>query len=204
MTLTALLLAGGRSSRMGFDKATLNIGGEPLWQRQLRVLRELSPAALWISARVRPAWCPAEVEVVLDESPLDAPLSGLAAGLRRLQTSHLLVLAIDLPRISAEHLRKLCDLARPGSGVIPLNQDYLEPLCAIYPVEAAASAQAALISDDVSLQHFGQTLLRESVAQTYALTAEERPFYLNINSQSDLSASGWERPVDSSDFGTGS
>jgi len=78
MTLTALLLAGGRSSRMGFDKATLNIGGEPLWQRQLRVLCELSPATLWISARARPAWCPSEVEVVLDESPLNAPLSGLA------------------------------------------------------------------------------------------------------------------------------
>jgi len=186
MTLTALLLAGGRSSRMGFDKATLNIGGEPLWQRQLRVLCELSPATLWISARARPAWCPSEVEVVLDESPLNAPLSGLAAGLRRLQTSHLLVLAIDLPRISAEHLRKLCDLARPGSGVIPLNGDYFEPLCAIYPVEAGASAQAALISDDVSLQHFGKTLLRKSLAQTYALTAEERPLYLNLNAPSDL------------------
>ena len=190
MILTALLLAGGRSSRMGFDKATLAIAGEPLWQRQLRVLRELSPAALWISARARPEWCPREIEVIPDESHLEAPLSGLAAGLRRLQTSHLLVLAIDLPRIPVEHLRKLCDLARPGCGVIPLNDDYFEPLCAIYPVEAAASAQAALLSDDVSLQHFGQMLLRGSLAQTYILTSEERPLYVNLNSPSDLSASG--------------
>jgi len=186
MTLTALLLAGGRSSRMGFDKATLNIGGEPLWQRQLRVLRELSPAVLWVSARERPSWCSREIEVVLDESPRRAPLSGLAAGLSQLRTSHLLVLAIDLPRISAEHLRKLCDLARPGSGVIPLNEDYFEPLCAIYPVEAGASAQAALISDDVSLQHFGKTLLRESYAEKYVLTSDERPLYLNLNAPSDL------------------
>jgi molybdenum cofactor guanylyltransferase len=190
MTLTALLLAGGRSSRMGFDKATLTIAGEPLWQRQLRVLRELSPAVLWVSARARPAWCPPDIDVIPDESPVRAPLSGLVAGLRRLQTSHLLVLAIDLPRIPPDHLRKLCDLARPGSGVIPLNDGYFEPLCAIYPVEAAASAQAALESGDVSLQHFGKTLLHESLAQTYVLTTEERPLYVNLNTPSDLSASG--------------
>jgi len=190
MTFTALLLAGGRSRRMGFDKATLTIAGEPLWQRQLRVLHELSPAVLSISARARPLWCPPEIEVVPDESPVHAPLSGLAAGLRCLQTSHLLVLAIDLPRISAEHLRTLCDLARPGSGVIPLNGDYFEPLCAIYPIEAAATAQAALESGDISLQHFGQALLRNSLAKSFALTAEERLLYVNLNNPSDLSASG--------------
>jgi molybdopterin-guanine dinucleotide biosynthesis protein A len=190
MTLTALLLAGGRSRRMGFDKATLTIAGEPLWRRQIRVLRELSPAALWISAPAKPSWCPPEIDSVPDEPPRSGPLSGVAAGLRRLRTSHLLVLAIDLPRISPEHLRKLCDLARPGCGVIPLNEDYLEPLCAIYPVEAAATAQTALNSDDVSLQHFGQTLLRNSLASTYALATEERPLYLNLNSPSDVSESG--------------
>jgi molybdopterin-guanine dinucleotide biosynthesis protein A len=175
---------------MGFDKATLTIVGEPLWQRQLRVLRELSPAVLLVSARAKPPWCPSEIEVVPDTSPSRGPLSGLAAALRQLQTSHLLVLAVDLPRVPAEHLQKLCSLARPGSGVIPLHDDYFEPLCAVYPVEAAASAQTALNSDDVSLQHFGQTLLRNSLARTYALTTEERALYLNLNSPSDVSTSG--------------
>jgi molybdopterin-guanine dinucleotide biosynthesis protein A len=197
MTFTALLLAGGRSRRMGFDKATLTVAGEPFWQRQLRVLRELSPVVLLISARARPSWCPMEIEVVSDESSVHAPLSGLAAGLRHLQTSHLLVLAIDLPRISAEHLRTLRDVARPGIGVIPLNEGCFEPLCAIYPVEAAATAQAALESGDISLQHFGRTLLSKSLIQSYALTAEERPLYLNVNEPSDLSACGWVGSVDS-------
>jgi molybdopterin-guanine dinucleotide biosynthesis protein A len=190
MTLTALLLAGGRSRRMGFDKATLVVAGEPLWERQIRILRELSPAVLWVSARSRPLWCLPEIEVVPDESTLGVPLCGLAASLRRLQTSHLLVLAIDLPRIPAEHLQKLCNLARPGSGVIPLNEDYFEPLCAIYPIEAAASAQEALNNNGLSLQSFVKTLLQKSLAQTYTLTTEERPLYLNLNSPADLSVSG--------------
>src|SRR5437867_2135004 len=96
-TLTAVLFAGGESRRMGADKAMLEIGGEPLWARQLRRLRELQPERILISARSKPAWCPAEIETVLDEPPSRGPLSGLAAALKIIQTTHLLALAIDLP-----------------------------------------------------------------------------------------------------------
>lgn len=186
MTLTGMLLAGGRSRRMGRDKATLTFEGQPLWQRQIDLLRGLSPAALWISARAGVPWCPAEVELVLDEPSSRGPLSGLAAGLGRLQTSHLLVLGIDLPRVAAQHLCKLWALARPGSGVIPLNEDYFEPLCAVYPAEAAAIADLALKSSDVSLQHFAKALFSQSRAQAYVLTPEERSLYLNLNTPADL------------------
>jgi molybdenum cofactor guanylyltransferase len=186
MTLTGMLLAGGRSRRMGQDKATVTFEGQPLWQRQIDLLRGLSPATLWISARSRRPWCPAEIEVVLDEPPSRGPLSGLAAGLGRLQTSHLLVLGIDLPQVSVGHLHKLWALARPGSGVIPLNEAYFEPLCAVYPVEAAAIAQQALKSSDVSLQHFAKTLVSRSRAQAYALNLGERSLYLNLNTPADL------------------
>jgi molybdopterin-guanine dinucleotide biosynthesis protein A len=115
-------------------------------------------------------------------------LSGVAAGLHRLQTSHLLVLAIDLPRMTAEHLGKLWGLARPGTGVIPLHGDHFEPLCAIYPAEAVVAAEKALENHDASLQHFAQNLLRKSQAQFYDLPSGERPLYLNMNTPSDLPA----------------
>ncbi len=188
MKLSAILLAGGRSRRMGVDKATVLIAGKPLWQRQLRVLNDLRPGAVWVSARTVPPWCPREIEVVTDQPPSCGPLSGVAAGLHRLQTSHLLVLAIDLPRMTAEHLGKLWGLARPGTGVIPLHGDYFEPLCAIYPAEAAAAAEKALKNHDASLQHFAQNLLRKSQAQFYDLPSGERPLYLNMNTPSDLPA----------------
>jgi molybdopterin-guanine dinucleotide biosynthesis protein A len=186
MTLSAILLAGGRSLRMGVDKATVVISGEPFWKRQLRVLSDLQPGRVWISARTMPPWCPTEIEVVTDKPPSCGPVSGVVAGLRRLQSSHLLVLAIDLPLMTAEHLRKLWGLARPGIGVIPFHGDYFEPLCAIYPVEALATAETALSSGDGSLQHFARSLLWKSQAQVYELASEERPLYLNMNTPSDL------------------
>jgi molybdopterin-guanine dinucleotide biosynthesis protein A len=186
MTLSAILIAGGLSRRMGADKAILLVAGKPLWQQQLQVLGGMRPVALWVSARGVLPWCPPGIEVVVDKTPSRGPLSGVAAALGRLQTSHLLVLAVDLPRMTTEHLRKLWGLSQPGTGVIPLNGGYFEPLCAIYPIEAAAAAEAALNSNDVSLQSFAETLRRQSLARVYNLLPEEQPLYLNMNRPSDL------------------
>ena len=185
MTLSAVLLAGGLSRRMGADKATLLVAGEPLWQRQLRMIKALEPAALWVSVRGESSF-PPEIEVVVDKTPSRGPLSGVAAALSRLQTSHVLVLAVDLPQMTTEHLRKLWGLSQPGTGVIPLNGGYFEPLCAIYPAEAAVVAEARLNSPDASLQAFAATLRHLSRVRVHELTPEEKPLYLNMNTPSDV------------------
>lgn len=81
-TLTAALFTGGESKRMGADKATMQIAGAALWSRQLATLRSLSPDALLISARTRPAWVPDSIEVALDTPPALGPLSGLISSLK--------------------------------------------------------------------------------------------------------------------------
>jgi molybdopterin-guanine dinucleotide biosynthesis protein A len=186
MTLTAVLLTGGSSRRMGADKAGLILAGEPLWSRQLRLLHELQPDALWISARSRPAWCPPEIEVVLDAPPSRGPLSGLSAALSRLETSHLLALAVDLPQMTAAHLHKLWSLAKPGCGVLPMDGDYFEPLCAIYPATAAIVAKDALTSNDVSLQSLARVLVQKKDVQIHHLNEADRLGYLNVNTPDDL------------------
>lgn len=174
---------------MGADKATLQFEGEPLWARQVRLLRELNPDVLWISARTRPEWCPAEIEVVMDEAPSRGPLSGLAAALQRVQTSHLLALAIDMPRMTAEPLHRLWPLAKRGCGVVPVCNDLLEPLCAIYPMGAATDAAAALRSgSDVSLQTFVHALCRENRVQMHPVGDAEKSFFQNVNTLRDLEA----------------
>lgn len=84
MNLSAVLLAGGESRRMGENKATLLFHGEPLWQRQLELLRKLPLVEILVSARTDPAWRPTDVDLVLDATPRHGPLSGLAAALARI------------------------------------------------------------------------------------------------------------------------
>jgi molybdopterin-guanine dinucleotide biosynthesis protein A len=171
---------------MGVDKATVVVDGEPLWQRQLRVLREMKLEALWLSVKSVPSWRPVEVEVIADPSPSRGALSGVAAGLGRLKTSHLLVLAIDLPRMTSEHLRKLWSMASPGVGIIPQHGDYFEPLCAIYPVEALELAKRSLLNADASLQTFARTLVECSQARIHRLGEDELPLCLNMNRPADV------------------
>jgi len=186
MTFTALLLTGGMSRRMGADKATLVWQGEPLWMRQARVLRELHPTALKISARVTPDWCPPDFEAVLDHPPSRGPLSGLAAALEGMRTSHLLALAIDLPQMTTNHLRELVELAGPGCGVVPEIDGRLEPLCAIYPMEAAAAAAQATAGEDVSLQSYCRALIDSGRTRIRPVRDDDRRLYSNFNTPEDL------------------
>jgi molybdopterin-guanine dinucleotide biosynthesis protein A len=188
MTLTAVLFTGGLSRRMGADKATLQIQGQPLWARQLEALRELQPDSLWISARSRPEWCPPEIEVILDGPPSRGPMSGLAPALRQLATTHLLALAVDLPRMTAAHLQTLLALATSGRGVIPVRDGRFEPLCAVYSAEAADAAVASLGGADVSLQSFTEVLLRQKRARLFPLSDSDKRLYHNVNSPIDLQA----------------
>jgi molybdopterin-guanine dinucleotide biosynthesis protein A len=184
---TAVLLAGGESRRMGADKAALVFKGEPLWQKQLSLLRAFEPQTLWISARTRPAWCPPDVEVILDEAPSRGPLSGIAAVLSRMRTTHLLTLAVDMPAMSLEFLEKLRNLARPGCGVVPVEEDLFEPLSGIYPVQALSAAVESLKNNQLSLQRFAQKLCESGHLQTCAIQENERALFQNLNEPRDLS-----------------
>lgn len=185
-TLTAALFAGGESRRMGADKATLKLEGKPLWQRQLDTLRKLCPDQLVISARVRPPWAPTDIEVVLDEAPSQGPLSGLTAALRQMRSTHLLALAIDLPEMTTSHLLELWKLARPGMGVIPLDDGSYEPLAAVYPATAASTAENALAIGRLSLQSLVEDLLEKREASIYPIAEDELHLYRNVNSPNDL------------------
>jgi molybdenum cofactor guanylyltransferase len=185
MTLTAVLLVGGNSRRMGVDKATLIVNGKPLWARQLEILRQLPFEKIFVSARARPPWCPSDVEAVLDEPPSRGPLSGIAAALGKLSTTHLLALAIDLPRMTSGQLEKLWKQVHPGVGVIPKNENYFEPLCAIYPAEALASAETLLMGENVAMHGLAQKLVDEKLALVYRVEKSEQKFYHNMNSPLD-------------------
>jgi len=154
MTLTTVLFVGGLSRRMGSDKATIELGGQPLWAGNSTCSANSSRKRFGFLRETRPAWCPPEIEVVIDVPPSRGPLTGLAAALSRLNTSHLLALAVDLPQMTSVELRKLWSLASPGHGVIPAIGENFEPLCAIYPVEAATLTASALDGTNFSCKIF--------------------------------------------------
>jgi molybdopterin-guanine dinucleotide biosynthesis protein A len=186
MNISAVLLAGGESRRMGRDKATLLFGGEPLWRIQLDLLRKLEPSEILISARTDPAWRPADVSFVADNPPSRGPLSGISAALARAATTHLLSLAIDMPFMNEQYLRSLYCGIEPDRGVIPVIGGRGEPLAAIYPVEAHPEFEAALSGSDFSLQKLAKELVSKDKLRVVRVTKEEEALFRNLNEPMDL------------------
>lgn len=153
--LSGLILAGGRSSRMGRDKATLKLpDGRTLLQRQADILRATGVTNLFVS--VRPG---SETQLpgatLVPDVTLDAgPLAGIAAGLRAAPPGLVLVLAVDMAEMQSAHLRQLLELATPDRGVVPTLAGHYEPLAAIYPSALAGSAEAAVAAGQLAVHHW--------------------------------------------------
>jgi molybdopterin-guanine dinucleotide biosynthesis protein A len=186
MAVTAVLLAGGESRRMGCDKATLVWRGRPLWEWQIEKLRKLRPERILLSAKSDLPWRPADVGLVLDVIPSRGPLSGLAAALACTETEYLLALAVDMPFMTNEHLRLLCSLATDGIGVIPMIDGNAEPLGAIYPNESRPVFLEALESNNFSLQPIVGKLVALNMLRVMPVSGPAREFYKNINEPGDL------------------
>jgi molybdenum cofactor guanylyltransferase len=186
MTISAVLLAGGESRRMGQDKATILFRNAPLWQIQVDLLRNLLLQELFISGQADPIWRPADIEFVPDDQPSRGPLSGIAAVLSRIRTDHLLALAIDMPFMTESYLRSLCEKVERGVGVVPIIENRAEPLAAIYPPEAHDHAIAALSGSDFSLQSLARKLIAAGKLQPIQVSANEKVFFRNLNEPADL------------------
>jgi molybdopterin-guanine dinucleotide biosynthesis protein A len=186
MNISAVLLAGGESRRMGRDKATLLFRGRPLWEIQLDLLRTLQPEEVFVSARTDPPWRPLGVQFVSDEQPSRGPLSGLSATLARISTDHLLALAIDMPLMTENYLRLICNLIELGRGVLPMIGKHAEPLAAIYPKGTGTDFLMALSGSDFSLQSLTKKLVEAGKLSLVNVFEKEAKFFQNFNNLSDF------------------
>jgi len=180
---TAVLLAGGQSTRMGRDKAGVLFRGVPLWQHQLATLRAVQPAELLISGRADGPYAGAGVKILPDNFPGLGPLAGLEAALRRARHPLVLVLAIDLPAMTPDFL---ASLLRGGTGCVPRAEGWCEPLAAVYPRTCRPLVGECLHADDRSMQRFVRVAAEAGLLTFRNLDPAERPLFHNANRPGDL------------------
>jgi molybdopterin-guanine dinucleotide biosynthesis protein A len=181
MRCSAVLLAGGKSSRMGCDKAFLQIAGEPLWQRQLSILEELAPHKIFIAGPPREEW--RDYEILPDACEDTGPLGGLTSAFRVCPTPFLLALAVDLPKITDTFLR---NLLTEGSGVVPQLNGRFEPLVAIYPKTALPIAETHLSCDEYSMQKFVEECLAQRLVRAKRISPRDAGLFTNLNTPQDM------------------
>ncbi len=184
---TAVLLAGGKSARMGRDKAGVLIDSQPLWQRQLATLRAIHPHELFISGKPDGPYADTGVEILADNFPGLGPLAGLEAALRRASHPLVLVLAIDLPAMTADFLSRIVrHTAASATGCVPRDDHWFEPLAAVYPRACLPLAEACLRDADRSMQRFVRLAVEQGFMRVRELADSELALFKNLNEPGDL------------------
>lgn len=180
------VLAGGASLRMGRDKATLLVDGEPLWRRQVRVLREAGADS---TALVRSPGQPALDSTMppLRDTVLNAgPLAGLHAALSAEGAPLVAVLAVDMPRIDAAWFRWLLESCAENRGAVAHHASGTEPLAAFYPRAALPQIVRQLARGDYALSLLVASLTAEGYVAAVPLPAKRLPCLANWNFPGDF------------------
>jgi len=185
ITLSAIVLAGGKSSRMGHDKALISIAGVPL-------LRKVCEATLCCTSQVYvvTAWSdryrsilPPTIQFILEVNPR-SPLTGFAQALPQMQTDWILLLACDLPRLQSEVLyqtsKQLADVLPEAIALLPKGTKGWEPLCGFYRRDCLVNLQTFIDQGGQSFQHW----LSNQVVQEWTL--DNREMLFNCNTPYDL------------------
>jgi molybdopterin-guanine dinucleotide biosynthesis protein A len=144
--LAAVVLAGGRSRRMGTDKATVPFCGRRMIDVVVERLRGLTDDVV-VCARERKALEPIPVPVVEDDVAFAGPLPALVAGIRASGKARVIAVACDMPFLNVPLLAELAArLDGETDAVVPVTQHGAQPLhaaygdCAVEPLLAALAA----------------------------------------------------------------
>jgi molybdenum cofactor guanylyltransferase len=186
MPFSVVILAGGRSSRMGRDKAWLPVDGQPLIAHQIARVRELALAEIFISGRVGTDYSSLDCPVLLDRFANAGPLAGIAAGLDAASAPLVLVLAVDLPHLTTAVLHTLLQACTARVGIVPLLNGRIEPLVAVYPKAAMSLALDMLNGQQRAARAFAAACQQAGLVTFHEMLASHWPCFANWNSRADL------------------
>ena len=187
--VSAAILNGGRATRFGGrDKGGLVAGGRTIRDRQLTVLATLSDDLLIVGGDGRmPGGVP--VRLIADRHPGLGPLAGLEAALTEARHDVVVVVACDMPGITASFLAQLLARVESVDAVVPRTESGYHPLCAVYrrtclPVVSQRLADGRLAMKGI----FDAVRVREVSGPELAASGDPARLLANVNTPDDLEA----------------
>ena len=194
--LSAIILAGGESSRMGEDKALLTVEGVPLLQRTCTLAKQVTPnlyvVTFWPERYISivPKNCQLIEEQRLPNSKgSHGPLIGFAQALSYIQSEWVLLLACDLPKLTLEVLVQGAQSKPSNMSYLPRTGDRWEPLCGFYHFSCFRSLQDYIEGGGRSFQAW----LNSIPVQEWVIS--DRSILFNCNTPEDFQQLTLDRPV---------
>jgi molybdopterin-guanine dinucleotide biosynthesis protein A len=190
--VTAFILAGGKSTRMGSDKAFVTLDGRTLLERALELARS-------VSRDLRIVGDPAKFEpfapVVEDRFHDCGPLAGIHAALRASPTELNLILAVDVPFVSPPLLQYMIMRAKSSAApaTVPRTNGGWQPLCAVYRRQFAEAAEKALRAGRYKIDALFASVETQAIEEEELLSAGfSAKMFRNLNTREELEAAKTE------------
>ena len=192
--LSAVVLAGGCGTRLGRNKAAIELGRETLLQRVLRLVSWLSDDIMVVvrahqqpEVELQVALAADGVRTLCDAEPYVGALAGIASGLTAARHDWCLVIACDMPFASLDLLQYMITLQQGYDAVVPRLEVGLEPLFSLYHKRCLPAVWRALEQGQRRVASFYPSLRLRYVEATEIRTFDPtgRSFH-NINSPEDL------------------
>jgi molybdenum cofactor guanylyltransferase len=187
--IAAFILAGGKSARMGADKAFVALNGRTLLARALELAFSVTPDVRIVGD---PAKFAPFAPVVEDVFPNCGPLGGIHAALRASQTELNLILAVDVPFVSPALLEYLIKRARNSASAtvtVAKAGGGWQPLCAVYRREFAETAEQTLRAGRFKIDAlFDATSTQVISEEELAAAGFSANMFRNLNTREELEA----------------
>ena len=187
MEVTGIILAGGKSSRMGTEKGLQELCGKPLIHYAIDVLQSVGSTIIISSSS--DVYQEFGFQVVADEFPGIGPMGGIYSALKQSRTELNLVLSCDLPFVPTELLTFILSQAPGFEVAVPWQgAQHYEPLCGFYRLSVLNSIHSFIQRGNYKLPD-----LFEEIRLNRLVINKELPFFLdhlflNVNSKHDLAA----------------
>ncbi len=183
-TLSAAILAGGRSSRMGRNKALLQLNGRTLIEHVVQAARSVTDNVFLVTNQPD-EFAFLQLPMYPDIISNLGPIGGILTALHHCETRHCLILACDLPFITPDALTALVHRTGAHNRAVVLDVGRgPEPLCGIYPAAALAEVQARIDSGELKLQ----TLLDRLDVEVIEWHQDRERVLFNVNTPDDFKA----------------
>jgi molybdopterin-guanine dinucleotide biosynthesis protein A len=185
-TITGVVLAGGKSSRMGTDKALARFGEETLVERCVLMLQHCFRRNILIANRAEPFAC-LKLPVFPDEIPDLGPLGGIYTALRHTDTPAIFVVACDMPFLSAELIRAMADALGEHDAVAAKPGGNFEPLHAVYHRRILPEVERRIRGSELSVNQLLRSLhVKEFGEPDLPGFASWTQVFLNVNTPAEL------------------
>lgn len=187
--MTSIILAGGKSSRLGRSKPLQAIGGKSLIQWVVDRLAIFSTEIIIATAHGEAIPCvsAAKIKTVADTYHGKGPLAGIYSGLRASSSCRAVVVGCDTPFLSVDLLEHMGQSSPKSDIVVPRIAEKIEPLCAVYSKNCIAPIGELLKQDELKIiELFRMVKVRYiEQAEIDRFDADHLSFF-NINDQADL------------------